>query len=614
MSGIVGILSFDDEPVDRRLLRQMTAKLQFRGPDGQDTWSDGRAGLGHAALRSTIGSRPERQPCSLDGRVWIVADARVDGRSELRGKLRSAGHACREDATDSELILFAYRAWREECVRHLLGDFAFAIWDSFRQQLFCARDHFGVKPFFYAHAGGCLIIGNTLSCLREHPGISHELNDRAIADFLLSDYNHDPSTTAFEAIQRLPPAHRLTCHQGAVRVERFWELPGDCEVRYQHPRDYVEHFREHLNTAVSDRLRNDRVGVLMSGGIDSTSVAASAKAVLANQHQSCELRAYTGVCDTLIADDERHFSALAAKALEIPIHYLVADDYALFEGWGGSELLLPEPANEPLSVLYLDQARQVALHGRVVLTGWDGDALLNERAASSHGVAHKSLNFARRAARLLRRSLSRRRRPRRGLRAAAPEEAFVLPPWLDPELCERVGLEARWREIRDKTSCGSPHRRARELLGSAELISLLESYDPGVVRVPVEARHPLLDVRLVEYVLALPVSPWCVKKHLLRVAMQGRLPESIRIRPKALLAGNPVRAMLQRRDARWVDAFQAAPALARYVDRQAIPALAGAQDSEEIWTNLRPLCLNFWLQQLNGAGRSLRREDYHEAM
>jgi asparagine synthase (glutamine-hydrolysing) len=172
MSGIVGIVHFDGAPVDRHLLGQMTASMAFRGPDTQEIWIDGHVGFGHTLLKTTDESEHERQPFTLYGKVWIVADARVDARRELVPQLRANGHEdLSPDATDVELILRAYQTWGENCVEHLLGDFAFAIWDGSKQRLFCARDHLGVKPFFYAHLGQKLIFSNTLDCIRQHPAV-----------------------------------------------------------------------------------------------------------------------------------------------------------------------------------------------------------------------------------------------------------------------------------------------------------------------------------------------------------------------------------------------------------------------------------------------------------
>src|SRR5207344_3160791 len=122
------------------------------------------------------------------------------------------------DATDVELILRAYLVWGEDFVEHLLGDFAFAIWDGPKQRLFCARDHLGVKPFFYAQVGQKLIFSSSLDCIRQHPAVSDRLNDLAIADFLLFDLNQDKATTSFADIQRVPPAHSATFSAEATEL------------------------------------------------------------------------------------------------------------------------------------------------------------------------------------------------------------------------------------------------------------------------------------------------------------------------------------------------------------------------------------------------------------
>ncbi len=165
----MGILNLDGAPVDRVLLEGMTLSLAFRGPDAQEVWCQGPVGLGHALLQIASGTPLEKQPAQIDGRLWIVADARIDARAELIGKLKEKCQTSRAltlSTPDAELILHAYDAWGDACVEHLIGDFSFAIWDARERRLFCARDQFGVKPFFYAHVGSCLIFSNTLDCVR----------------------------------------------------------------------------------------------------------------------------------------------------------------------------------------------------------------------------------------------------------------------------------------------------------------------------------------------------------------------------------------------------------------------------------------------------------------
>ena len=322
--------------------------MDFRGPDAQNVWVDGSAGFGHTLLRTTFEAERERQPCSLDSRVWITADARIDGRRELIDKLRGRGQSVSHDATDPDLILHAYDVWGTDCARHLIGDFAFAIWDSRVRQLFCARDHFGIKPFFYAIASQQLIFSNTLNCVRRHPAVADTLNDLFIADFLLFGESKDLALTAFADIQRLPSAHTLTWSiEKGLKVVRYWALPDDLGVRYRLAGDYVEHFRFVFNQAISDRLRSNRIGIQMSGGLDSSSIAAAALGIFSNQKAPFELQAQSVVYDHLIPDRERYFSGLAAKYLGIPIHYIAADNYQLFEDWDQPEMCSPEPVHNP---------------------------------------------------------------------------------------------------------------------------------------------------------------------------------------------------------------------------------------------------------------------------
>ena len=227
----MGIFGRDGAPVDRPLLESLTHFLGYRGPDACEIWVDGPVGFGHTLLRTTYESLAENQPAVLDRTFSITADARIDCRAELVAELTQAGRKIRQAAPDPELILHAYAAWQEACVQHLRGDFAFAIWDARRKKLFCARDHFGVKPFYYAALGSAFLFGNTLDCMRLHPDVSEELNDSAIADFLLFGLNCDETTTTFRDIRRLPPAHFLSVSVEGLRTGRYWSPPTDGRIR-----------------------------------------------------------------------------------------------------------------------------------------------------------------------------------------------------------------------------------------------------------------------------------------------------------------------------------------------------------------------------------------------
>ena len=172
MSGIVGIFQQDGAPIEPALLQSLVDFLAYRGPDAQDSWMETSICLGHTLLRTTKESLAERQPAGLEGRYWITADARLDGRTDLLAALDLAESGIGHSVPDSELILRVYAKWGAACVEHLRGDFSFAIWDATTKQLFCARDQFGIKPFYYTIVGSVFIFSNTLDCIRKHPAVS----------------------------------------------------------------------------------------------------------------------------------------------------------------------------------------------------------------------------------------------------------------------------------------------------------------------------------------------------------------------------------------------------------------------------------------------------------
>ena len=322
------------------------------------------------------------QPCGFNEEFWITADARVDDRAGLIAKLQASGRSCSSKSTDTELILHAYAVWGETCVEHLLGDFAFAIWDVQRKCLFCARDQLGVKPFFYARTSSSFVFSNTLNCLRLHPEISEKLNDLAIADFLIFDFNQDPATTAFADILSLPPGHALRSEANGLSVYRYWTLPVPDEIRYKRPAEYLEHFDQLMSAAVGDRLRMETAGVLMSGGLDSTVVAAHAQRIFKRACKPTGLHAYTEVFDHLFPHEERHYAGLAAEALGIPIHYRSGDAMKLYDVFDDPEFNWPEPTHLPWGTSTLDLLREMVPRSRVALTGQGADPALSSSLPS----------------------------------------------------------------------------------------------------------------------------------------------------------------------------------------------------------------------------------------
>ena len=602
MSGIVGIFRRSGAPLELPVLRSLTNFLSYRGPDAQSVWSDGPVGFGRTMLRTTREAEKESLPVSLAGRLWITADVRLDGRAELAAKLSQAG--CRFDptASDPELILHAYEAWNEACVDQLRGDFSFAVWDAPRKKLFCARDHFGIKPFFYYVKQDLFLFSNTLNCLRMHPEISDELNDAAIGDFLLFGLNCDVATTTFRDIQRLQPAHILVVTSDRVRIERYWSPPIDGRIRYKRAAEYVEHFHKLLKAAVADRLRSHRVGILLSGGLDSGLVAAIARELSASDAGASHLRAYTMVFESLFADSEGKYAAKTAEYLNIPIQYVAMDDAPLFDRWDDPQWTPPEPVGDPLHVGWSNKSQIIAKDCRIALSGEGADNLLDFQMwpyARDLWKRREWRNLSSDLAQFfLIRSFPWRGLRERAKRFIAPDATQArFPVWISEDFAERLNLHDRWRRgIHQFTPFSHPVMpRAHASLNLPHWTHVLEREDPGITRSAVEVRYPYLDLRIVEYALAIPPFPWAFEKRLIRDSLPEQMPDTIRLRTKEPLAGSPILKALEKAGQL---GFNRAPCeeITKYVYGAGVPDPRAQATADAVAVAMRPLCLNFWLQ------------------
>ena len=603
MSGIVGVLSLRGEPLESSFLRTLTEYMAFRGPDAQHTWVGDGIGLGHALLSVAPQANRDRQPFSLNGDLWIVADARLDGRTDLLAALQSAGQVSPAVAGDAELILHAYAAWGEGCLDRLLGDFSFAIWDGSRKSLFCARDHMGVKPFYYALGEQWLVFSNTLDCVRMQPWASAELNELSVGEFLLFGAIQDRAATIFSRIQRLPSGHSLAWYDGKLVVRPYWTPPLDEEIRYKRSADYVEHFRQLLHAAVKDRLRTARAAVSLSGGLDSTSVAAFARRAGLQ-----DLHAVTMVYDAVIPDNERHYSGLFAKSQDIPIEYLACDRYYTSAMPDSIEVRSPQPTENALPALEADFCKLAGRNSRVLLTGEGGDVGLYPSA--SH---FRRLLRSWRVGRFLQDgalySIARRGLPPIGFRnwlkrrfGGRDPWQVDYPEWFNDDLESRLGLRARWHALSEPAPAPHPNRpEAFSALRAIYWQNCFEDFDPGATRACLEYVHPYFDLRLLRFLFSIPPVPWTLDKYLIRSSLRGMVPEAVRLRPKTPLAGNPLLPFVRNNRA----AFSKAPKnIAPYVDLgkyQAFVESPAAFSESNYAFPLRATMLSAWQKQICGA-------------
>jgi asparagine synthase (glutamine-hydrolysing) len=275
MCGICGIFFADRNwRVKADVLAGMNARIVHRGPDDDGFFVEENVGLAMRRL-SIIDVRTGHQPLANENQdVWIVYNGEIYNHAELRAGLEARGHRYRT-RSDTETIVHLYEEYGRDCVKHLRGMFAFAIWDRRKRMLFAARDRLGIKPFYYRWDGRTFLFGSEIKTILAYPGVLAELNRGTLAEYLAFGYITG-AETMFAGIRKLMPGHTLELmEQGQPDIEQYWDLATQVDQEAR-PRDYyVKTYRELLESAVSSHLMSDvPLGVFLSGGLDSSAVAA----------------------------------------------------------------------------------------------------------------------------------------------------------------------------------------------------------------------------------------------------------------------------------------------------------------------------------------------------
>jgi asparagine synthase (glutamine-hydrolysing) len=557
MCGIAGKLALDGQtPVDRRLLERMTRSLAHRGPDGEGCYLQGPVGLGHRRL-AIIGLDPSgAQPMSNeDGTVWVSFNGEIYNHRALRRELEQRGHVFRSQ-TDTEVIVHLYEEHGDDCVDQLRGMFAFAIWDVRRQRLFIARDRVGIKPLYYTRSRDALLFASEIKALMVDPGVERRIRPAAI-DRFLSYYYLPGEQTLFEGIHRLPPGHCMTVARGRITVRRYWDLSFTEDPRWRHFDDAVGRLQELLSATVGSHLASDvPVGVLLSGGVDSTAMLGEAARQLPQAPHS-----FTVGFDGESFADERPYARLAAQAFGSRHEEITLSP----EDFGA---LLPlytwhmeEPVCEPPAIALYAVARQARRAGvKVLLSGEGGDEAFGGYNKYAYLVALEQMKAAFGPARgLLRWGMAA------GARLGAPSlrhyTALVQPP-----------LGSHYLSC--TSNPGTPFNRQKHTLYRADFAAglipgqadeptrrlfarqaglpllhrllqvdtktwlpddLLIKADKMTMATSVELRVPLLDSDLLEFAASLPAGHklrgWPPKR-VLRTALRGQVPQAILQRRK----------------------------------------------------------------------------------
>lgn len=590
MSGITGIYSFASHMVNLQNLQQMVDKISHRGPDGSEVWCSRQVGFGHCMLHTTLESMSEKLPFKK-GSLAITADARVDNRDEL-AKILDLPDRPLEKISDSEFILASYEKWNSDCPKYLLGDFSFAIWNAESQQLFCARDHLGIKPFFYHYSSSQAFAfaseAKGLLCL---DWIPCRINEAHIADYLTLMFE-DKESTSFRDILRLPPASRMWIDGTGIRHETYWELDPSYELKLDSNEAYAERFRQIFTEAVRCRLRTAfPLGTHLSGGLDSSSVTCVTRKILDETTREM-LHTFSNIFDKIKSCDERSYIHEVVKQGGYTPHYIHADTFGALTDIEDIWQYEDEPTLGPNH--YYPWRINKATHEagvKVVLDGFDGDTTvyhglerLGELAARQkwtdfseaaditgknydsspyavldfYGLPQlrnfakkgrliafvKAVNHIHNHFRYSRRSLyvkqgikpvvkgffSALSRNKQKKLASLPR----IHEMVESELAARVGLKARLARYESpKNQTPSVRQSHWQSILSGSLSLNLELIDRYSSAFSIESRHPFLDRRLVEFCLAIPSDQKFDKgfgRVVMRRGLQNILPEAIQKR------------------------------------------------------------------------------------
>jgi asparagine synthase (glutamine-hydrolysing) len=553
MCGIVGMLCLDGGRADSRVLEQMSAIISHRGPDASGAYVSGPLGLASRRLaildRSDGGNQPMLSP---DGQVVLVFNGEIYNYIELRAELQAHGHIFMSSG-DTEVLLHAYLRWGRDCLPRLNGMWAFLIYDARRKLIFGARDRFGKKPLYYCRGTQAIFFGSEIKSILASGCQTHGPNWGKLSSFLLGnglENMEEDGHTFYSGIDQLPAGQAFEMDmEGRINRWSFWSLPDALErAEMTRNADPAESFYEVFESACSLRMRSDvPVGILLSGGVDSTSILCCLARMTGNLHGSLTAFSY----QTKEYDESSYISD-SIKQTGVKLVHCQLNSRGL---WKSLEKMLwhqDEPVHSLAAVVAFEVYRTAALHGtKVVLNGggpdeflagypsffpnyWctllrNGHPLEAWREMSEYCAVRggRPWSLFRGALRLSYKSELRRFGAYRELARWKRLRTLARNRWFTKDLIARV--PASREEYLEPTLDAALERS----VAGAPLPVYLRVDDRNSMAHSVEARLPFLDHRLVSLTFRLPArwkmrGPW--NKYLLRHAMRNRIPESVRSR------------------------------------------------------------------------------------
>lgn len=483
-------------------------------------------------------------------------------------------------------------------------DGACAAWDGGAQTLTCRRDGLGLRLLYVAEATNAIVVTNVLSAALSHPRISGALNEKALVAFLAYGGAGDEIRTCYRDIRVVPPGHTLTIdgRSFAARLARHWRFPEADGIQRSSSR-ILEEYRTLLADAVRDRLDPRGTSIFLSGGIDSTTMAAAAVEVAAPG----TLHAITTRYPRYVDDQELPFTRAAAARLHLPLTILDADRHVPWQG-EVDDPPAPAPLDEPMLADWRDALRCAAGHGTVALYGEDGDALLRppgwnalRRTASIGAIALAAAAY----------TITRRRRPYLGMRwrerlGLVPRRTHPAPAWLSADARAILTREEPATLLGQLPEPLPPHPTRPEAQAILTSTTISRHFSatiaPETTRQRIELRFPILDTRLIRFVMSVPAIPWCQQKALPRRAYRGRLPDAVLDRPKMPLIGFNEGMVAAWRSATGGRAARPAGDVARWIEAGPWTSAMEQGSAEAVMAAWRVTALESWLAGRPRAG------------
>lgn len=553
MSGIAGIIHFDGRPVEPGLIEKMTGAMTDRGPDGINHWVKGCASLGQCMLRTTPESLEEQQPLTNeDESLVLVMDGRVDNWEELRGDLLARGVLLRS-RSDAELVLRSYQVWDTGCLQHIDGDFALALWDAGKKEIFCARDRMGSRPIYFWKKEHSIAFSSDFHAILSLPGSPRAVNENMVAEHLNVSVDN-LTETLIQGITRLPPAHWQKISQEGRKLCKYWDIDCHHRIIYRDEREYAEHFFHLFSQAVQRRTRSiSPVGIYLSGGVDSSAVACVAA-------DGCDekrtLESYSLIFPGKSCDESRFIEEVNRRC-NFKGNFVVAETPSCSH-YVEEIVRFKDLCESPNGAMSNRLKLLAQTHGtKVVLTGYGGDEWLGP---SAHYYAHllRSMNIslllqqfsferkdgmARGALlnKLIHRGVwpllpAKVRQLIREVRNRASRSGNEISSSVDllaPEFAARVASE-KWYPGSDRCKAGADpaHRLMHQLLPLGWNVRSKEVENRGLAFFNLEERDPFHDRQVIEFAFAIPENQRSrnTGKHVLRESMYGIMPELIRSR------------------------------------------------------------------------------------